>query len=130
MNGIPQTLASQESRLTSSATRRALHSSTLNFIWIALVAISLTIAADFLKAQTSYGSVVGTVMDPGGALVSGAHVQLTNKGTNAEQTVITGTAGTYTFINLIPGAYSITVTSQGFKAATNELVVVSIGGAT
>ena len=43
---------------------------------------------------------------------------------------VTGSAGTYTFINLNPGAYSITVTSQGFKSATNNQVEVSIGGAT
>jgi outer membrane receptor protein involved in Fe transport len=74
--------------------------------------------------------VVGTVTDSAGALIAGAHVELTNKGTNAKQTGVTGTAGTYTFINLNPGTYSITVTNQGFKSATNSQVEVSIGGAT
>jgi hypothetical protein len=99
-------------------------------IGMALLAITWMISPIFLRAQTSYGSVVGTITDPGGAVIAGAHVQLTNKGTNAQQEAVTGAGGTYTFINLNPGVYSITVTNQGFKSATNDQVAVNIGGVT
>ena len=101
-----------------------------SLIWVALVAIASVIFPKIVIAQTSYGSIVGTVSDSQGALISGAQVRLTNRGTNAEQTAVTGTGGTYTFINLNPGAYSVTVTNQGFKSATNDGIEVSIGGAT
>ena len=73
---------------------------------------------------------MGTVTDTGGALIAGAQVQLTNKGTNARQDAVTSSAGTYTFINLNPGVYSIVVSSSGFKSAENSQVTVSIGGTT
>ena len=102
----------------------------LTFIWMLLVAICCTSNPDFVSAQTSYGSIVGTVTDTGGALIAGAQVQLTNKGTNARQDAVTSSAGTYTFINLNPGVYSIVVSSSGFKSAENSQVTVSIGGTT
>ncbi len=97
---------------------------TWNSVWLALLTISCVINLVPLRAQTSYGSVVGTITDSAGAVVAGAHVQLTNKGTNAAQKAVTGAAGTYTFINLNPGVYSVTVTNQGFKSATNDRVEV------
>ncbi|AXC13334.1 Oar protein [Acidisarcina polymorpha] len=55
-------------------------------------------------------------------------MQLTNKGTNAQQRTATSSAGTYTFINLNPGSYSVTVSHSGFKASTTDQVDVQIGG--
>lgn len=108
----------------------AWNKSVWNCIWIALFAIFGVVNPNFVNAQTSYGSVVGTVTDSGGALVAGAQVQLTNKGTNAGQKAVTSSAGTYTFINLNPGPYSVTVSHAGFKASTNDQVEVQIGGIT
>jgi len=81
-------------------------------------------------AQTSYGSVVGTVTDATGANVVGAQVTLENTGTNATQKAQTGNGGTYSFVNLIPGSYSVKVEQQGFKEVTKNAVDVQIGGAT
>ena len=79
-------------------------------------------------AQTSYGSIVGTVTDSTGATIPGAQVTLKNSGTNATQTTQAGAAGTYTFLNLVPGLYSVTVTSPGFKAGSANQIDVTIGG--
>lgn len=130
MHAIAQALSYSGSQEKSRTIRFNWHKSVSSYICMVLVAISCGIGLNSVSAQTSYGSVVGTVTDPGGAVIAGAHVQLTNKGTNAEQAAVTGTSGTYTFINLIPGAYSITTTNQGFKTAAISQVVVSIGGAT
>ena len=81
-------------------------------------------------AQTSYGTIVGTVNDSSGASVIGATVTLRNNGTDATQTTTTAAGGTYSFVNLNPGAYSVSVTQQGFKASTNDHVDVQIGGTT
>ena len=43
---------------------------------------------------------------------------------------VTSSAGTYTFINLNPGSYRVTVSHPGFKASTAEEVDVRIGGTT
>jgi hypothetical protein len=81
-------------------------------------------------AQTNYGSVVGTVTDSTGASIAGAQVVLKNNGTNAIQTGIAGSAGGFTFLNLIPGSYTVTVTNSGFKVASSNQVDVTIGGTT
>jgi outer membrane receptor protein involved in Fe transport len=81
-------------------------------------------------AQTSYGTIVGTVNDSSGASVIGATVALKNNGTDATQTTTTAAGGTYSFVNLNPGAYSVSVTQQGFKSSTNDHVDVQIGGTT
>ena len=55
---------------------------------------------------------------------------LVNSGTNAKQEATTTSSGTYTFVNLPPGSYMVTVSESGFKSATNNHVDVTIGGAT
>jgi outer membrane receptor protein involved in Fe transport len=101
-----------------------------DYIWVALLAIAGAVNPSFVRAQTSYGSVVGTVTDSAGALVAGTEVRLTNKQTNAEQTAMTSSAGTYTFINLNPGSYSVSASHSGFKSSTTDQVDVQIGGTT
>ena len=125
MYEISENLVSSE-----SPNRVTWHKSVCGYIWVMFLAVICAIDPNSLRAQTSYGSILGTVTDSGGAVLAGAHVQLTNKGTNAAQTTVTGSSGTYTFINLNPGVYSITVTNQGFKSATNNQIEVSIGGST
>jgi len=94
-----------------------------------LIALIFGIAGSVgVQAQTSYGTVVGTVTDPTGAAVIGAKVTLKNNGTNATQKTATGSSGMYSFINLNPGSYSVSVSLAGFKSATQGQVDVQIGG--
>ncbi len=100
----------------------------------ALLALAL-LAAAFLSAlpataQMSYGGVVGTVTDTTGAIVPGAKVVLKNTQTGAMQTAITGSAGNFSFVNLIPDTYQITVTKSGFQSLTQSGINVQVGGAT
>ena len=81
-----------------------------------------------LHAQTNYGSIVGTVSDSTGATLAGATVTLKNNGTDATQTATTGSGGSFSFINLNPGSYSLTMTHQGFSTKILSQVDVRIGG--
>jgi len=78
--------------------------------------------------QTNFGTIVGTVTDTTGAAVPGALVVLKNDGTNATQKATAGSGGTYTFSNLTPGLYDVSVTLKGFKSVTRSQVDVTIGG--
>jgi Carboxypeptidase regulatory-like domain len=80
-------------------------------------------------AQTSKGTVVGTVLDPNGAVVAGATVKLTNTETGVSREVTTTAEGTYRFEAVDPGSYKIDVTAAGFKA-TSIQNVISAGGQT
>lgn len=78
-----------------------------------LLLISLT-PSDSM-AQSTFGTIVGTIKDSSGALVPGASVRLINSGTAAEKTVTTDQHGDYSFLNLNPGKYQITITANGFE---------------
>ncbi len=68
-----------------------------------------------LFAQIDTGSVTGTVKDPSGALVVGAHCTLTNTATSISQTAISTSAGAYTFEGVHAGSYTLKVVASGFK---------------
>jgi len=81
--------------------------------------------APVLLAQTtiSTGSIVGTVTDPSGAVVSGAKVTITNKATGQLITATTTSTGTYASGALTPGNYQVRVEGQGFKTAEFAVTV-------
>src|SRR5690242_8276001 len=68
------------------------------------------------SAQVLYGSIVGEVTDPNGAVVPGAAVTATNQETGVAQTARTDAGGTYQFVNLQPGTYTVKVVASGFKS--------------
>lgn len=77
-----------------------------------LCGVFLTVAT---FAQNANSSINGTVQDPHGAVVPDATVALTNVGTNQTLTTTTKADGFYTFTNLSPANYRVTVTAQGFS---------------
>jgi hypothetical protein len=68
-----------------------------------------------VAAQSTQGTIVGTVRDANGATVPNASVVVTNEGTTAVRTVTANEAGDYSVTNLEPGKYSVAVESAGFK---------------
>jgi hypothetical protein len=60
------------------------------------------------------GNISGTVVDPSGAAVAGAHVALTRDDKSPKQEVLSGDDGQYSFANVAPGLFQITVTSELF----------------
>jgi hypothetical protein len=77
----------------------------------------------FAQTTISTGSIVGTVADPTGAVVSEAKVLITNKGTGQVMTTTTTSSGTFASGALIPGEYTVRVEGQGFKTAQLSVVV-------
>ena len=86
----------------------------------------LSASAAIMPAQSTYGSFVGTVTDPGGAIVPGAIITAKNLDTAARRSVLTGETGDYTLVNLEPGTYEVTVEARGFtRALFTSLVLQS-----
>jgi hypothetical protein len=79
-----------------------------------------------LMAQSSYGSVVGTVVDNSQASVAGADVVLVNTGTSERRTMQTDASGNYQFVNLVPGTYRVDIERQGFKHLTRDSIQVEV----
>lgn len=91
-----------------------------------LLAISIVLFTLPVRAQTTNGSISGTVTDPSGALIAGAQVTLTSLGTSEKRTQTTGSDGLYLFPNLVPGRYSIDIEKTGFKKYSRPDVVVEV----
>ena len=78
-------------------------------------------------AQTgTTGTVIGTVSDPSGAAVTSATVVLRNKATNLEVTQPTNASGEYTFVNVAPGEYQVSVKKDGFRTSTVTALTVEV----
>jgi hypothetical protein len=72
-------------------------------------------------------TIVGTVVDPNGAVVAGATVTVKNTETGIERTTTTSSEGLYTFENLPPGIYDVRVDGQGFSQAVASAVKLQVG---
>ena len=90
-----------------------------------LVAVLLFTAA-FASAQTFRGSILGTVTDTSGAVVSGANVKVHNTATGLERTSTTSAEGNYSITELPIGTYTLTITQTGFDTSVTSNVVVDV----
>src|SRR5271170_1031846 len=79
-----------------------------------------------LSAQSTFGSISGSVTDASGSAVPDAQVTLTDIGTAAKQTYTTGSDGLYQFVNLNPGEYRVDFEKAGFKHTKRDSVVVQV----
>src|SRR5262252_578977 len=67
------------------------------------------------QSTIATGSIQGTVTDPNGAVVPGATVTITNKGTGQSSKFTSSASGTYASGALIPGDYEIRTEAKGFQ---------------
>ena len=78
-----------------------------------------------LDAQSVTGQISGTVVDSGDAPIVGAAAQLTNDLTKQVRNLTTESSGSFIFIDLVPGDYSIQITHPGFKTYAQRAINVS-----
>jgi hypothetical protein len=97
--------------------------------FISTFAFLILSAAVSLHAQTTNGSIEGTVTDPSGSAVGGASVTARNMDTGLTQATTTTDAGIYSLPNLPPGRYSVTVEAPNLKKYAQEGVTVTTGTA-
>ncbi len=92
-----------------------------NFIF----ALLFLCAASAALAQSlgNAGTVSGTITDPNSAVVSGAAVKIRNAVTGFERATTTDANGTYSFQNVPPNNYQISVSANGFQNAAQNIVV-------
>jgi len=75
-------------------------------------------------AQQTLGGITGTVTDSSGGAVSGATVSLVGDETKLTRRQTTNSSGSYLFVNLPIGHYTLTFTQQGFQAQNVPSILV------
>jgi len=91
---------------------------------VCTLAFFLLASTASLRAQTTNGSIQGTVTDPSGATVSGASVTGRNLDTGLTITTVTTDAGLYSLANLPPGRYTVSIEGPSLKKYSREGVTV------
>src|SRR5713226_6792443 len=78
-----------------------------------------------LVAQTtiSTGSIVGSVSDPSGAVISGATVTITNPATGQAIEIATNSSGSFNSGALVPGNYKVLISAKSFTSAETTVTV-------
>jgi Carboxypeptidase regulatory-like domain len=79
-----------------------------------------------LSAQGASGRVLGRVSDPTGAVLSGAKVTLTNEATNVSRNGLTNDSGDFSFVDVVPGTYTLQYELTGFKKNVQKSVIVDV----
>jgi hypothetical protein len=78
-----------------------------------------------LPDQQAPGSISGTVIDGTGAVVAGARVKLTGQGGSESREMLSDPDGHFSFANVAPEPFQITVSRAGFATQTSSGILHS-----
>ena len=99
---------------------------TISSLFPRLLAITAAVAlcCSSLVAQQTLGGITGEVTDASGGVIPGATVTLVDEQTSAARTTTTNGAGSYTFVNLPIGTYTLTYSATGFDMQKTPHITV------
>ncbi len=94
---------------------------------LCILALLLGTPAAWAQTQITTGTIQGTVQDESQAFVPGAAVTVRNPDTGLERALVADEAGRFTFPQLAPGRYTVTVSMEGFATLRQEGAVLTVG---
>src|SRR5688572_18554272 len=95
---------------------------------IIAILLSLTaLSAAWGQAQVSAGDLKGTVLDPGGSVISAAKITVTDPARGTSRSTQTELSGEYRVPLLPPGTYRVRVEASGFSTKIIEGVEIRVG---
>ena len=102
---------------------------------LTLFALLCTLPAHAQSAQASPsaqpadspvpGSIHGTIVDPTGTAVAGARVKLSRQDQSPSQEAQAGDDGQYSFANVAPGPFQLSISAEGFATQSSSGVLHS-----
>ena len=97
-------------------------------VLVMVIALSaMFLASTAAHAQVLYGSITGTVTDKTGAVIPNVSVTITNQSTGAVRTEKANGVGTYTFLDVLPGTYALSIAQGGnFGGYTQKNISVEV----
>ena len=82
---------------------------------VLLTGLCMFALASTMFGQAGTGTITGTVVDPAGAVVTGANVEVKNSQTGVIYPTVSTSTGNFSVNQLPPGTYELNVTVPGFK---------------
>jgi carboxypeptidase family protein len=95
-----------------------------SFFLIASSLCMLCAFTPFTQAQQTLGGVTGTVMESTGSVLPGTLVTIVGDETQLTRAQTSSATGSYDFLNLPIGAYTLTFTHEGFQTQRVPSIVV------
>jgi len=100
--------------------------SIMRLVFVIAVGLLCAQSIQRLDAQTTLGSILGTVTDPAGATVPDVTLKLQNLATGETRTGATGPTGDYIFALIPPATYTLTATRSGFATVVVENLILDV----
>jgi len=95
----------------------------VRFTVVLAVVLALLSTQAFAQTTVGTGSIVGTVTDPSGAVVSGAKIAVTNTATGQNIDLASNSAGAFNSGPLSPGNYRVQISNKGFSTVSTVTTV-------
>ncbi|MGA2806495.1 MAG: carboxypeptidase regulatory-like domain-containing protein [Terracidiphilus sp.] len=89
-----------------------------------LVVATVTLCCSYLSAQQTLGGITGEVTDASGGVIPNAAVTVVGEQTSLTRTAKTNGTGSYSFVNLPIGTYTVTYTADGFDIQKTPHITV------
>jgi Carboxypeptidase regulatory-like domain/TonB-dependent Receptor Plug Domain len=98
--------------------------------WLAaaIVTVSAMLSVGAANAQSGGSSISGSVLDPSGAVVANATVEIHNAVSGFDRTTTTDSKGNFSFPNVPFNPYHMTVTAAGFAQTAQDVEIRSALG--
>jgi len=98
--------------------------------WLAaaMVAVAAVLSVGAANGQSAGSSISGTIMDPSGAVVVNAKVEIHNAVSGFDRTTTTDSNGKFNFPNVPFNPYHMTVTAKGFAQEAQDVEIRSVLG--
>jgi hypothetical protein len=93
---------------------------------LSIVCVVLFTSVTVIYGQAVTGTLVGTVTDVSGASVPSAKVTVTEASTGVSRSTVSNESGNYSFPDLPPGTYTVTVEQTGFKKISRADIPVLV----
>lgn len=77
-------------------------------------------------AQVNTASINGTVSDTSGAVIPGAAIVLINANTSVRRVTVSSNLGSYSFVDILPGQYTLQVSKTGFQTRRQAEFTLSV----
>ena len=88
--------------------------------YLLLAAVFVWVTSGPARAQSTTGSIYGTITDSTGAILPGADVTIKSVETGLTHARKSDSQGNYTFPTVVPGDYTVSAQHQGFESQTQK----------